>query len=80
MDIRLLIEQETSLEIALVFMLAAESGAGEIGRADEGDDVVNDDGLSMYPRAQDTLEQLTLHQFVEAIEIFTESWPRLLAR
>ena len=31
LDIQLFIEQEAGLEIAFVFMLAAEPGAGEIG-------------------------------------------------
>ena len=38
---------------------------------------VDDDGLGMHPRAHDTLEQFTLHQFIEAVEIFTETWPWL---
>ena len=61
-DLLWIVEQKAGLEIAFVFMLAAQSCAGQVGRADKGHAVVDNNRLGMYPWAEDSFKQLTLNQ------------------
>ena len=74
----LVVEHETCLEISLVGVFCPHTSAGQVGGPDEGFYTVNDDCLGVYSWTQDTLEQLTLDQSVKTIKIFTKPWSGLL--
>lgn len=73
-----IIGEQTGFKVASVRVFGTEAGTGQVGRSEKGDFAVDDDGLGVDARAEDSLEEIGFNEVGIFVEVLSEAWPGFL--